>query len=70
MAAASLLGFGLFRFASNKASTDTTRGPPHPRRLLALPQVSEQIRDADSAPSASWMQRKRAEAKKANPVAL
>lgn len=35
-----------------------------------LLKVSEQIRGADSAPSSSWMQRKRAEAKKSNPVAL
>ncbi|CBJ27758.1 conserved unknown protein [Ectocarpus siliculosus] len=32
--------------------------------------VSDQIRGADSAPGSSWMQRKRAEVKKANPVAL
>ncbi|CAN0078951.1 unnamed protein product [Scytosiphon promiscuus] len=32
--------------------------------------VSDQIRGADSAPGSSWMQRKRAEVKKTNPVAL
>eukprot|EP00752_Nemacystus_decipiens_P004800 g4368.t1 len=32
--------------------------------------VSDQIREAGSAPNSSWMQRKRAEAKKSNPVAL
>lgn len=38
--------------------------------LLIRYKVSDQIRGADSAPNSSWMQRKRAEAKKSNPVAL
>lgn len=42
----------------------------HPNMLAANYQVSDQIRGADSAPGSSWMQRKRAEVKKTNPVAL
>ena len=38
--------------------------------FFVLPQVSDQIRGAESAPGSSWMQRQRTQVKKSNPVAL